>query len=326
MRYFLGVDTGGTKTNALIAAENGEVVGFGESGPGNHESVGYEGVAQTLSRCVSQALTQSGLEKHQICGAGFGIAGYDFPSEREATLATIATLGLECPLDATNDVALGVIAGARDGWGLAIDSGTGNNVRGRDPKGREGWVTGCGGTFGEYGGAGEIVARAVQMVSHHWSKRGQPTSLSDAFISAVGAKNLGDLIEGIAQGWYHLKGSHVRLVFQAAGVGDTVAQGVIRWAGQELGETANAVIRQLNIQTESFDIVLIGSVFKGGSMFLEPLQQTIWSLAPGASFTRLEVPPVAGGVLWGMEQVGLHSPALRQALFDSIHAAIQKTG
>jgi N-acetylglucosamine kinase-like BadF-type ATPase len=322
MRYFLGVDTGGTKTNALIATENGEVVGFGGSGPGNHESVGYEGVALALSGCVSQALAQAGLKIDAICGAGFGIAGYDFPSEREATLATIATLGLSCPLDATNDVALGLIAGARDGWGIAIDSGTGNNVRGRDPRGREGWVTGCGDTFGEYGGAGEIVAMALQKVAHHWSKRGQPTSISDAFIKVTGAKNLTDLIEGLAQGWYHLRGQHVRIIFEEAAAGDQVAQSLLKWAGQELGETANAVIRQLNIQDDCFEVVLIGSVFKGGPPIIDPLHQTIQSFAPCAAFTRLDAPPVAGGVLWGMELVGLHSRSLRQALLDSVSGAI----
>ena len=322
MRYFLGVDTGGTKSNALIAAETGEVWGFGEAGNGNHESVGYDGLAKTLDQCVSQALAQAGLTIAQISGAGFGIAGYDFPSERQDTLATIATLGLSCPLDATNDVALGVIAGTQAGWGLAVDSGTGNNVRGRDRHGREGWVTGCGGTFGEYGGAGEIVARALQKVSHHWSQRGQPTSLSDSFILSTGAKHLTDLIEGIAQGWYHLNGKHARLVFEEANKGDPIARDVLAWAGRELGETANAVVRQLGIERETFEVVLIGSVFNGGALITEPLQKTIQDFAPGAAFTRLDVPPVAGAVLWGMELAGLPAAGLRQALIASIRAVV----
>jgi N-acetylglucosamine kinase-like BadF-type ATPase len=35
MRYFLGVDAGGTKTHALITDETGQAVGFGAGGPGN---------------------------------------------------------------------------------------------------------------------------------------------------------------------------------------------------------------------------------------------------------------------------------------------------
>ena len=44
MRYYLGADVGATKTHVLIADDCGQAVGFGQSGPGNHESVGYGGL------------------------------------------------------------------------------------------------------------------------------------------------------------------------------------------------------------------------------------------------------------------------------------------
>ena len=55
MRYFLGVDIGGTKSHALIADENGQVVGFGRAGAGNWEAVGYDGLQQVLASITSQA-------------------------------------------------------------------------------------------------------------------------------------------------------------------------------------------------------------------------------------------------------------------------------
>ena len=172
MRYFLGIDVGGTKTHALLTDESGLMVGFGHTGPGNHEVVGYEGLVAALQDAAQQAIQTAGIHKEQIAGAGFGIAGYDFPSERQPTLAAIASLGLTCPVEAVNDVVIGLIAGASQGWGIVVDAGTGCNVRGRDAHGKEGWVTGCGSPFGEYGGAGDIVHRAVQAVAHQWSSRG----------------------------------------------------------------------------------------------------------------------------------------------------------
>src|SRR5512133_3844765 len=107
-QFFLGVDTGATKTHALIADETGRVAGFGVAGPGNHEGVGCEGVELALKTSVSQALEMAGRGTEfrsiaQISRAGFGIAGYDSPSERQPTLETIATLGLQCPVEAVND-------------------------------------------------------------------------------------------------------------------------------------------------------------------------------------------------------------------------------
>ncbi len=322
MRYFLGIDVGGTKTHALLADDTGRVVGFGQTGPGNHEGVGYDGLAAALKTASMQAVQAAGIHLEQISAAGFGIAGYDFPSERQPTLEAIASIGLDCPLEAVNDVVIGLIAGATLGWGVVVDAGTGNNVRGRDEQGREGWVTGCGGTFGEYGGAGDIVFKAVQAVSHHWSTRGPATILSDMFIEICGAHDLTNLIEGLALEKYRLRAAHARAVFEAAIAGDSVAQSVIQWAASELGRTTNAVIRQLDFQDLAFEVVLIGSVFNGGSLFSKPLTETVNDFAPRATFTRLHVPPVTGGVLLGMQLLGIRSGEVRQALLENAQKAV----
>jgi len=318
MPVYLGIDVGGTKTHALLADENGNALGFGCAGAGNHESVGYDGLIRAMEEALQGALEQSGKRKEDICGAGFGIAGYDFPSERRPTLESIAALGLSCPVEAVNDVVIGLIAGTREGWGVVVDAGTGNNVRARTRDGREGWVTGCGGLFGEYGGAVDIVYRAVQAVSHHWSTRGPTTKLSEAFMNAFSAPDLTTLIEGIALGTYALSAELARLVFEVAYQGDEVAREVIRWVAQELGETTKAVIRQVNLQDQAFEVVLIGSVFKGGALFTEPLLQTIRTFAPLATFHPLQTPPVAGAVLLGMEQSGIiASQKVRTRLMQS---------
>ena len=56
MRYFLGADLGGTKTHMVIADENGRAIGFGEGGPGNHQSVGFDGMFTALLSALEQAL------------------------------------------------------------------------------------------------------------------------------------------------------------------------------------------------------------------------------------------------------------------------------
>jgi len=68
---------------------------------------------------------------------------------------------------------------------------------------------------------------------------------------------------------------------------------------------AVAVIRQLDFQALKFDVVLSGSMFEGGPLLIEPLRATVLNEAPGACFVRLDVPPVIGSVMIGVEQVGL---------------------
>ena len=47
-KYFLGFDVGGTKTAALVADDTGQALGYGRSGCGNWETVGYHGFGLAL--------------------------------------------------------------------------------------------------------------------------------------------------------------------------------------------------------------------------------------------------------------------------------------
>lgn len=316
MSYYLGVDVGATKSHALIADEACRAVGFGSSGPGNYEVVGWEGLEATLQKITRQALEEAGLSRGQIAGAGFGVAGYDWPSERQPTLDAIATLGLDAPTEVVNDSVIGLLAGASDRWGIAIVAGTGENCWGVDRQRNYGRLTGNGLLMGEYGGAGTIVFKAIRAVARDWSKRGPPTRLSQVFMELTGAPSLDELLEGIALGRYDYGPDLARVIFQVAEQGDQVALGVIRWAALGLADMVCGVIRQLSFEQEAFDVVLSGSVFKGGPLLVGPMKEAIWETAPGARFVPLTTPPVVGGVLLGMEQAGVDGYRLR----DRLHA------
>lgn len=321
--YFLGVDVGSSKTHASIADETGAIVGFGRGGAGNHESVGYDGMIQALAESTESALASAGISKAQLTAAGFGVAGYDWHTERATMLETIGTLGLTCPVEVVNDAILAVIGGSEEGWGLGIVSGTGCNCRGRtrDRK-REGMVTGAGTWMGEGAGAGELVQYAVQAVSQMWTRRGPHTRLAEALIQRTGARDLEDLIEGIINYRYELDATAAPLVIEIASEGDGVAQALVRRAGRELGELANAVIRQLDFQQEKFDVVLIGSMFNAGDILIQPLRETIMPVAPQARLIKLASPPVVGAVLLAMEQVGiLPTPSIRERLDATVRTA-----
>lgn len=321
MRYFLGIDVGGTKTHALIADELGQVVGFGQSGPGNHETVGYPGLANALETATRSALESARLAKGDLAGAGFGVAGYDWADERSATLAAIATLGLAAPVGAVNDAIIGLLAGSEAGWGVAVVAGTGCNCRGWDrARQREGQVTGGGQMMGEAAGATEVVAQAIRAVAYDWSGRGPHTQLTPAFIRHTGARDVVDLLHGLTEGRLHVGARAAPLVFEVAAAGDGAAHEVIAWAGRELGAMAVTVIRQLEFQTLDFDLVMVGSLFNGGPLLIEPMRATIQATAPGARLVRLNTPPVVGAVLLGMEQAGVDTAACRANLVRSAQA------
>jgi N-acetylglucosamine kinase-like BadF-type ATPase len=321
--YFLGIDIGATKSHALIAEENGQAVGFGQGGPGNHEGVGWDGLHNVLHVITDQALASAGITKTQIAGAGFGVAGYDWPEDRAPTQRAIESLGLNAPFEFVNDSILGLLAGATERWGVVVVAGTGNNCRGRNRQGREGRVTGEGSQFAEYGGAGELVAKALQAVALAWTHRGPATQLTDAFVERTGATDITDLLAGLVRGRYRLSAADAPLVFQVAAADDPVAQEIIRWAGRELGSLANGVIDQLGFEALAFEVILTGSLYDGSIILIEAMQETIQAVAPKAKLVRLQAPPVVGGVLMAMEQVNLETASIRQGLIDSTNDLLQ---
>jgi N-acetylglucosamine kinase-like BadF-type ATPase len=318
--YFLGVDIGGTKSHALISDENGNALGFGTYGPGNHEEVGYEGLRIALQTVTEKALAMAMLTKEKISAAGFGVAGYDWPSERQPTLDAINSIGLLAPIEAVNDTIIGLLAGASQGWGVAIVAGTGTNCWGWDKDHHVGRVTGVG--YGEHGGAGDLVYRALSAIAHEWTKRGPQTQLTTEFLQLTGAKDIPSLLEGIEVGNYSIGSDYAPLVYEVATQGDPVALSIIQWAGNELGHTAAAVIRQLAIEKLQFEVVLVGSIYEMGEMLIAPMRQVITSEAPKAVLVRLSSPPVVGGVLLAMEQVGVNPSPLRKHLISSTRLLI----
>ncbi len=325
MRYFLGADLGGTKTHLVITDETGRAVGFGESGSGNHETVGYDGMYQTIADALEMALQSAALKREDIFGAGFGIAGYDWPSEKTKMTQVIDRLGLNAPYEMVNDAIPGLVAGAEAGWGVVAISGTGCNCRGWDKDHtREGRVTGYGVLMGEAAGSSELVVRSMQLVGFEWTQRGPKTALSKMYMDALGANSLVELLEMYTQKPLRIGAEFAPRIFQVAKQGDAVALELIRWAGQELGEMVNGVIRQLGFEGLTFDVVLVGGMFEGGALLIDPMRETIQRVAPHTRLVRLKVPPVIGAVLIGMEKGGADTGLeVRQTMQDSLQELMQ---
>ena len=61
-----------------------------------------------------------------------------------------------------------------------------------------------------------------------------------------------------------------------------MARALVRWAGEELGDLALGVIRQLHLEGMAFEVVLAGNFFKGSSMLERVITSVVYESAPRA--------------------------------------------
>ena len=299
---FLGIDVGGSKTHALLSDENGQVLGFGVGPGGNPEMVGYDGLTLAMQAALHKACKRSGMKRTQIAAAGFGIAGYDWPFQYMDTLRAVQALGLGTEtLAIENDAVPPIYGGSTHGWGIAACVGTGNNVRGVDAQGRTGRITGNSSTFGEYGGAGEIMQSVLQRLAWMWTGRGKPTALAELLIRDCGATDLGDLIAGLVAARYHLKADQAPLVVQAAESGDAVAGEVLTWHARELAASVLAVAGQLDLIEQPFEVVMSGRLFQVSELYRKSFIECVQVGAKLAECKLFTSPPVVGAVIMAMQ-------------------------
>ena len=161
----LGVDGGGTSTEAWLAGAGGEVIGRGVSGPSNAKAVGMEAARRALDAAIRAAFDDAGLEPAPVEVACLGLAGFDRPDDRAILTGWANETRVARRLALVNDGDLVVAAGTPEGWGVGVIAGTGSIAVGRTPDGRTARAGGWGHLIGDEGSAYVFVLDALRLVA-----------------------------------------------------------------------------------------------------------------------------------------------------------------
>ncbi len=305
MRYYMGIDAGGTKTFVLIADETGKVLGFGRAGAGNYEVYGIEPAKQEIQKAVSTALEEARLNLSDINGIGMGIAGADIPDDYVMLEEEIFTPMLgNIPRCFRNDSMAGLRGGTQKPYGIVIACGTGCVCAGKNKEGKEARVGGLGEEFGDMVSGSSIGQEGLRSVWRYRDKIIGHTKLVDKFLEKSGCKDVDELFYRMYK--HNITYSDLepmaKLVFDAAYEGDDIASDILEWGGRYLGKMVNACARILDMSRDSFEVVMAGSVFKGMSPVLKDAMLSVIHRECPLAITVMPIyEPVVGALLLGME-------------------------
>ena len=278
--FLIGIDGGGSKTVALLADVAGRVLGRGEAGPSNHQTVGVAAAEAALNQAISAAFAGAGLESCPPRAIGLGLSGVDRPADREIIHDWAARHVPGARLVIVNDAEIVLAAGTPAGWGVAVISGTGSIVVGRDREGRTARAGGWGYILGDEGSGFAIGQAALRAIMRAADGRGPQTALTDAILTHWSLPTPSALIGRLHQTPTPPIQDIARLaarVESVAAEGDAVARRIVEEAGRELALAVAAVVRQLDLRGP-VPCALAGGVIVRGQLIRELFLEAAGSL------------------------------------------------
>jgi N-acetylglucosamine kinase-like BadF-type ATPase len=302
----IGVDGGATKTDAVVLSADGRVLGSGRAGASNWESVGLDGAVRAVGAAIDAALADAGRARGDVAASAFALAGVDWPSDHIRLDEALGALGLGGRRLVTNDAFAALRAGASSAVGCVSSAGTGAVAAGRNAAGET--VRTMAEGFGELGGAGDIVERAIWACARMRECSGPETALAAAFCRALGVRDLDQLFESIKRRGVTPGADLARLVLEVAGAGDAVAHDLLEEQGRSLADEVLGVARRLRMLDGPFELVIAGSVHLAGSRALDgAFTGRVAEHAPRAQIVPLRERAVIGAGRLALDVLGAAS-------------------
>jgi N-acetylglucosamine kinase-like BadF-type ATPase len=193
----------------------------------------------------------------------------------------------------TNDSFAALRAGIAGQVGCVSCAGTGAVAAGRNAAGETARTMAEG--FGELGGAGDIVERALWACARMREASGRETALAGELCRALGMRDLDELFEAIRRHGLVPDAELARLVLEVAESGDAVAIALLQEQGRSLADEVLGVARRLGMLASGFELVIAGSVHLAGSAALDDaFAARVADGAPAAHIVPLRERPVIG--------------------------------
>jgi N-acetylglucosamine kinase-like BadF-type ATPase len=319
----LAIDGGNSKTDVALVAGDGTLLASAR-GPGiNAHEVGVDQTVLILDAVVRQAADRLG-RRHRS-GSGWVaqhtvacLANADLPEEEAEHGAAVQAQGWSATATVVNDTFAILRAGLADAspgsgphrseshWGVAVVCGAGINCVGVAPDGRVIRYLALGTISGDWGGGYGLGLEVLWHAMRAEDGRGRDTALAGYLTSHFGVERVEDVTIGIHKGKIpddDLIGL-APILLRAADEGDPVARTVVSRLADEISVMAITAMRRLGLTALATPVVLGGGVLTAGnSLLVSGITRQLAEAAPAAEVRVIDVPPVAGAALLGLDHV-----------------------
>ncbi|MEN9574254.1 MAG: hypothetical protein RL514_2109 [Verrucomicrobiota bacterium] len=311
---FLGIEGGGTRTVALLADANGDLLQRCEGGPGNFKLLTE---AQLLRRLRELRAALKGFPSP--AAVAIGLAGARGEPEWQRIRAAAAKVWPGVPCHATHDLATALAAagprqkakGKRQKGAVGrtastlnsqlstqvlLLSGTGSCFYGRRPDGGTARFGGWGHILGDKGSGYEIGLRALKACVYYLDRDGEWSRLGQRLLRALQLNEPNELIPWAqAAGKADIAALAVE-VFAAAAERDAIAKDILEGAAASLAKDGVACAKKLAPAGAPVQFVLAGGVLLKQPKFARAVAKELAARWPGCAVAPLNRESAWGAV------------------------------
>lgn len=309
MKYYIGVDGGGTKTAFALFDENKKMLAS-VTGPGsNHENLdtSFDGASDIIMEGLRSLCEKSGIKLEDVSFTLMGLAGIDHQYQYDIMCKMLRDKSL-ANFEVFNDGFIVVKAGATGKSAIGYNCGTGVCCNGIDLDGNRLQLAGLGDFSGDISGGGNIVIEAFRLVYNELFLGLEKTLITDMVKKAYGYNTREEVLGLIEKIEGENGGDYIRdmvgFFFESAKQGDKPARDYCDKMALRGAQLIAALSKQMNFGDGEIEVVLSGSinVKLDNKYYLDALLSEAEKLSgKKLKFIKLDAMPVTGCINWIMQ-------------------------
>lgn len=279
MKYYIGIDGGGTKTSVTIGKEDGISLATIEKTGCSHKSIGIDAVVELILDSVKEITKAVNVSIEDCAGCLIGLPCYgeDVPADKEITerlQKALAPAGVYL----VNDAVVGWAGSLECNEGVHVVAGTGAIAYGRTDDNKEARSNGWSEFFSDEGSCYWVGKQAMSLFAKESDGRKPKGALYDIVKKELNLKDDMDFIDVVEKEYMphrHMVASFQLFAKEAALAGDAEALKIYREAAENLADSAFSIIKQLGWENRNVPVSYFGGLFKSGDLILNPFKECL---------------------------------------------------
>ncbi len=305
MKFFIGIDSGGTKTGVSIIDKNkNEVLSF-QKGTGHYLQIGFNGLEELLVSILDEVLKKLNIDRENIGYIFAGIPGYGEIKEDQKIIEDIVKKvwrGIKFQLG--NDMKAGWAGALGCNPGINIIAGTGAIGYGINELGEETRTSGWGHACGDEGSAYWIAKKGIEVFTKQADGRYPKTLLYTIMREELKLKEDFDLIDLIYNQYSLDRGKIAQLsmiVYKAAEKNDPYSLEIFKEASIEIGLMIKAISEKIDFVERPIKVSYVGGVFKASKYIFNNLENYLTDNKVDVVVLEPRYTPVYGSALYALK-------------------------